>query len=148
MTGGTVARPRLADGRADQGAAAGVMTAGAGVVGFSIRTDQGVGVAVGTAGCTDGDEIAVVEVGGRMQGIPGAAVAGRTVAAAGEGGPDRRADQTAIAIVTAGAGVMDCHIIGVNQRWRIKVAAIAWSGAGSTKGISGRYQTAVNRCYG
>ena len=105
MAGGAVAQTRLADGRADQGAAAGVMAAGAGVVGFSIRTDQGVGVAVGTAGCTDRDEIAVVEGRGRMQCRPGAGMAGRAIAGAGLA--DGRADQGAgCGVMAAAAGVV------------------------------------------
>ncbi len=50
------------------------MTAGAGVMGFGRRTDQGVGVAVGTTGRTDGDQAAVVGAGGRMQCIPSSLV--------------------------------------------------------------------------
>ena len=52
MTGGTVARPRLADGRADQDAGIGVMTADTGIMRFGRRADQGIAVAVGTTGRT------------------------------------------------------------------------------------------------
>ena len=106
VAGRAVARARLADRRADQGAAGGVMTAGAGVMRVSRGTHQCVGVAVGTAGRTDGDQAAVVECGGRMQRTPFATVAGRTAAAIGEVGAYRRADQAAVSIVTAGAGVV------------------------------------------
>ena len=58
MTGGTVATDSegSADGRADQGAGSGIMTTGAGVMGFGRCADQGVIVTVCTVGRTDGDE--------------------------------------------------------------------------------------------
>ena len=83
VAGGTVARPGLADGRADQGAAAGVMAADSGVVGLGCGTDQSIAVAVGTAGCTDGDQTAVVEGRGRVIRFPRVGMAGDAVAAGG-----------------------------------------------------------------
>ncbi len=93
MAGRAVAGSGLADGRADQGAGGGVMTADAGVVGLGCRTDQGVVVAARTVGRTDGDDAAVVGDGGRMQRLPAAGVAGGAVA--GSGLADGRADQNA-----------------------------------------------------
>ena len=113
------------------------MTAGAGVMGLGCRTDQGVVVAVGTTGRTNGDQTAVVEVGGRMQRIPVAAMAGRTVAAVGKVRADRRADQAAVRIVTAGAGVMGvCRgtdqgvVVAACTVGRTDVTRAVWSMAG------------------
>ena len=59
----------------------GVMTADAGVVGLRCCTDQGVVVAACATRRTDRDQAAMVKCGGRMHRLPGAAVAGRAVAA-------------------------------------------------------------------
>ena len=80
MAGGAVAGRRLVDGRADQGAAGGVMTTGAGVVGIIRRTHQGVVMAVGTRRRCHGDDAAMVGCGRRMQCFPGAGMAGGAVA--------------------------------------------------------------------
>ena len=71
------------------------MTAGAGVVGVGCRAHQGVVMAAGAAGAANGHEAAMVEGGGRMQRIPGAAVAAGTVARPGLA--DGRTDQAAVA---------------------------------------------------
>ena len=105
MAAGTVARPRLADGRADQDAGCGVMAAGAAVVGGGRSTDQGVVVAVGTTGRSDGDKTGMVDR-RSMLSLPGAGMTSGTVAADRKGGAEGRADQAAIRIVTAAAGIV------------------------------------------
>jgi len=105
MAGRAVASAGLAHCRADQFAGRRIMTADAGVVSLGSCTDQGIVVAIGTAGRTDGNETAVVVPGCRMQNLPTSAMAGRTVACAGFA--HCRADQFAgRRIVTADAGVV------------------------------------------
>ena len=98
MAGRAITRSALADGRTDQDAGVDVVTADAGVVGFWCCTDQGVVVTACTAGGTDGDESGVIKCCGRVIRLPGARVAGGTVAQSGLA--DGRADQG------AGGGVM------------------------------------------
>jgi len=103
MTGGTVGRGRVADGRADKCAAAGIMTAGTRVMRFRGCTYKRIIMAVSTTRCTHRDAgMAGIRCMGRL---PGARMTGGTV---GRGRvADGRTDQRAAAgIMTARTRIM------------------------------------------
>lgn len=103
----------LADRKADQGAAIGVMTAGTGEVG--LHTDQSAVVTARTVGAADGHQRRMVGC-NCMGGCPTIDMAVGTVAASGEVLTAGKASQAAVGIVTAAAtdvGVVGCTGQGV-----------------------------------
>ncbi len=105
MTGGAVARGRLPCGNAELGTGIGVVTAVTAIMRGGGNADQGVVVTTGTVAGSDRYNPAVIRC-DRMKDRPGGGMTGGTVTTGGEVLTDRRADQSPVDIVTAGAAVM------------------------------------------
>ena len=113
MTGRTVGGCRIADGGSDQGAAAGIMTARAGIMCFRCCTYQRIIVTVSTACCANRD--AGMAGIGRMRRLPGTCMTGGAVGR-GRVADGRSYQGTGSRIMTARAGVMVRSIARINKR--------------------------------
>jgi len=81
-----------------------------------------------------------------MEAVEPGRMAGSTVTASGKVIADRKADQAAVQIVTAGAGVVVGRITSIGQWWRIAVT-VATTGAGAT-GAADSHQAVMARQVG
>ena len=140
VTGRTVTRGRLCRSKTDQGPGIDIVAAVTAIMRAGCDADQGVVMTTRTLGRTDSHDRAVVG-GNRVDDRPGAEVTGLTVTTGGEVLTNRRADQGAVGVVTAGAIVV--RIIGCADQ-----GVIVTSGAALDCNLNQIAVVRVIRCMG